>query len=252
MQDLKYALRWLRRSPGFTAAAVASLAIGIGFNTALFSVVDAVLFRPLPVHAPDELVNVYTSGSDGEPWNTTSYLDFLDLREQNGIFTDLLGYSPMFAAVSRGDRTRLAMGEIVTANYFQMLGVHAAFGRTLVPDDDRPAAERVIVVSHRYWTRELGRDPAILGRQLQLRGQTLHDRRRDRSELHGYDADVVTGSLGARSGKSMKSSLPASRTSCRRRRERSRLDRRGQRWMFVKGRLKPGAPSRRQARISRF
>jgi predicted permease len=240
MQDLKYALRWLRRSPGFTAAAVASLAIGIGFNTALFSVVDAVLFRPLPVQAPDELVNVYTSGSDGEPWNTTSYPDFLDLREQNGIFTDLLGYSPMFAAVSRGDRTRLAMGEIVTANYFQMLGVNAALGRTLVSDDDRPASARVVVVSHRYWTRELGRDPAILGRQLQLRGQSytivgvINPDFTGMTPMLSPDLWVPVREVGEIEPAGIQDVVPSPTGT-------SRLDRRGQRWMFVKGRLKPGA-----------
>ncbi|HEX2444157.1 MAG TPA: ABC transporter permease [Vicinamibacterales bacterium] len=240
MQDLKYALRWLRRSPGFTAAAVASLAIGIGFNTALFSVVDAVLFRPLPVRAPDELVNVYTSGSDGEPWNTTSYPDFLDLREQNGIFTDVLGYSPMFAAVSRGDRTRLAMGEIVTANYFQMLGVHAALGRTLVPDDDGRAAERVIVISHRYWTRELGRDPAVLGRQLQLRGQSytivgvIDPDFTGMTPMLSPDLWVPVREVGEIEPAGIQDVVPSPTGT-------SRLDRRGQRWMFVKGRLKPGA-----------
>jgi predicted permease len=240
MQDLKYALRWLRRSPGFTAAAVASLAIGIGFNTALFSVVDAVLFRPLPVHAPDELVNVYTSGSDGEPWNTASYPDFLDLREQNGIFTDLLGYSPMFAAVSRGDRTRLTMGEIVTANYFQMLGVRAALGRTLVPDDDRPAAERVIVVSHRYWTRELGRDPAVLARPLQLRGQSytivgvIDPNFTGMTPMLSPDLWVPVREAGEIEPAGIQDVVPSPTGT-------SRLDRRGQRWMFLKGRLKPGA-----------
>jgi hypothetical protein len=114
LQDLRYAARWLRRSPAFTAVAVLSLAVGIGFNTALFSVLDAVLFRPLPVHAPDRLVEVYTSSSDGDTYATASYPDFLDLQAQNSVFSDMVAYSAMMAALNLPDRSRLALGEVVT------------------------------------------------------------------------------------------------------------------------------------------
>lgn len=106
LHDIWYALRWLRRSPGFTAVAVLSLAVGIGFNTALFGILDAVLFRPLPVQAPDRLVDVFTSGADGDTYATTSYPDDLDVRDGNSVF-DMLAYSPMFAAMSLPDRSRL-------------------------------------------------------------------------------------------------------------------------------------------------
>ena len=112
--DVRYALRWLRRSPGFTLVAVASLAIGIGFNTAIFTLVDALLFRPLPVQRPDRLVDVYTSGGDGDQYATSSYSDFLDFKAQNQVFSDMFGYSPSMAAVKLTDRSRLAMGETVT------------------------------------------------------------------------------------------------------------------------------------------
>ncbi len=147
-------MRWLRKSPGFTLVAVASLAIGIGFNTALFTIVDALLFKPLPVAAPDRLVDIFTSASGFGPFSTSSYPDYLDLRAQNDVFEDIAGYSPMFAALNLDNRSRLAMGEIVTGNYFQVLGVGAALGRTLLPEDDRPGAERVAMVSNRYWRRE--------------------------------------------------------------------------------------------------
>src|SRR5262250_3601750 len=93
--DTTFALRWLRRSPGFTAVAVLSLAVGIGFNTALFTIVDALLFRPLPVERPDRLVEVYTSShDDGDLFATSSFPDFLDLKARNDVFGDMLGYSP--------------------------------------------------------------------------------------------------------------------------------------------------------------
>jgi len=132
LADVLFALRWLRRSPGFTLVAVASLAIGIGFNTALFTIVDALLFKPLPVASPDRLVDIFTSDSTGTvQYSTSSYPDYLDLDRRNEVFEGIVGYSPMFAAVNLDSRSRLAMGEIVTGNYFQLFGVSAAMGRTI-------------------------------------------------------------------------------------------------------------------------
>ena len=141
--DSRYALNWLRRSPAFTAVAVASLAIGIGFNTALFAVIDAYLLRPLPVDRPDQIVDVYTKGADGDTYATSSYPDYLDFRAQNQVFVDMAGYSPAIAALKTGEQSRMVMGEVVTGNYFSMLGVRASLGRTLLPDDDRPGAPRI-------------------------------------------------------------------------------------------------------------
>jgi predicted permease len=240
MQDVRYALRWLRRSPGFTLAAVASFAIGIGFNSALFSVVDAVLFRPLPVRAPEELVNIYTSGSDGDPWNTSSYPDLLDLRIEATVFSELIGFSPMFAAVQSGDRARLTLGEIVTGNYFRMLGVSATRGRTLLPDDDRADAERVVVISHRYWTRAFGADANIVGRPLRLRGQNyqiagvIEPRFTGMVPMLSPDVWIPVREANEVEPAGIIDVVPSPTGT-------TRLDRRGQRWLFVKGRLKPGA-----------
>src|SRR5919108_5863104 len=104
LTDVRFALRWLRKSPAFTLVAIASLSIGIGFNTALFAITDALLFKPLPVAEPSELVDVFTSlgrGSDSatEHFGTSSYPDYIDLRSQNEVFIDLVGYSPMFAGL---------------------------------------------------------------------------------------------------------------------------------------------------------
>ena len=239
MHDLRYALRWLRRTPGFTIAAVASFAIGIGFNTSLFSVVDAVLFRPLPVRAPEELVNIYTSGSDGDPWTTSSYPDLMDLRSGNGVFADIVGYSPMFTAVSSSDRTRLALGEIVTGNYFQFFGVSAIRGRALTPDDELPGADRGLVVSDRYWARELGRDPGVIGRTLRLRGQpytivgVIDPSFTGMVPMLSPDMWVTVREAGEVEPAGIQDVVPSPTGT-------GRLDRRGQRWLFAKGRLKPG------------
>ena len=184
--DVRFALRWLRRSPGFTLVAIGSLAIGIGFNTALFTLVDALLFRPLPVERPDRLADVFTTGGDGDQYATSSYPDFLDFMAQNEVFTDMLAYSPAIAAVKLTDRSRLAMGETVTGNYFQLLGVHAIVGRTLLPDDDKAGAPRVVVSSHiACGTREFGGQP-VGGRPVDPDSRpALHDRRRRAAAFTG-------------------------------------------------------------------
>ena len=241
LKDLRFALRWLRRSPGFTLVAVASLAVGIGFNTALFSVVDAVLLRPLPVRDPDRLVDVYTAGGpQGDAYATSSYPDFLDLRAQNAVFEDMLGFSPMFAIQTLGDRSRLVLGEVVTGNYFQMLGITAEAGRMLLPGDDRAGAARVVVVSDRYWRREWGGEASAIGRTVTLRGQAF--------QVVGVAPAWFTGMLPVLApemwvplarveevepaGISQSVPSPTGATP---------LERRGDRWMFVKGRLKAGA-----------
>ena len=114
LSDVRYALKWLLRSPGFAAVAILSLAIGIGFNTALFSIVDALLLRPLPVSRPDRLVDVYTRGADGDTYSTNSYPDYLDFRAKNEVFSGILAYSPSIGALKAGDRSRMALGEVVS------------------------------------------------------------------------------------------------------------------------------------------
>ena len=170
LKDIRDALRWMRRSPGFSAVAILSLGLGVGVNTAMFSLVDSLLFRPLPVTSPDTLVDVFTTGGDGDEFATTSYQDFLDLKAQNTVFSDLLGYSPMMAPLSLGDRSRISLGQVVTSNHFAMLGVQPFLGRLLVPADDDPSSPRVVVISHRMWQREFGSDPAITSKTLTLRG----------------------------------------------------------------------------------
>jgi putative ABC transport system permease protein len=240
LSDTRFALRWLRRSPGFTLVAIASLAIGIGFNTALFTLVDALLFRPLPVERPDRLVDVFTSGGDHDQYATSSYPDFLDFKAQNQVFTDMLGYSPSFGAVKLVDRSRLAMGETVTGNYFQLLGVTPVVGRALLPEDDRPGAVRVVVISHRLWTREYGASPSAIGQTMRIHNQPYTIVGVAPATFTGmvpllapgvwtamtYVDDVEPGGI--------MSTVPSPTGN-------TRLERRGTRWMFVKGRLKPDA-----------
>jgi predicted permease len=242
LTDVRYALRWLRKSPAFTLVAVASLAIGIGFNTALFAIVDAFLFRPLPVSDPARLVDIFTSGSGGvsaERYGTSSYPDYQDLRTQNATFSDLVGYSPMFGALNLGDRSRLALGEIVTGNYFQVLGVATTIGRTIVPADDRDDAPAVAMISHPYWVREFGSAPDAIGRTLKVRGDTYTIVGVTPPGFSGM-TPVLSPEIWIPLAKSLgvepvglHDVLPSPTGT-------TRIDRRGDRWLFIRGRLKPG------------
>ena len=237
--DFRFALRWLLRSPGFVIVAVASLGIGIAFNATLFAVVDSILLRPLPVRNPDQLVDLYTSGSDGEPWNTSSHPDYRDLRDRNDVFSGLAGHSAMIAAVRQGDRSRLVLGEVVTANFFDVLGVRAALGRTLAAEDDSERAERVMVISHRYWMRELGGARDAVGRTIRIVNHPY--------TIVGVAPEGFTGMVPMLSAEMwiatrwIEEIEPAGITDVvPSPGARTRLERRGYRWMFVKGRLKEG------------
>jgi len=240
LADVRFALRWLRRSPGFTLVAVASLAIGIGFNTALFTIVDALLFKPLPVASPDRLVDIFTSDSTGTvQYSTSSYPDYLDLDRRNEVFEGIVGYSPMFAAVNLDSRSRLAMGEIVTGNYFQLFGVSAAMGRTIEPRDDVPGAPRVAMVSHRYWTRELASAPDALGRSVRIRGNTYQIVGVAPSWFNGM-VPVLSPELWIPSASSLEVEPVGMHDTMPSPTGATRLERRADRWMFMRARLKPG------------
>jgi predicted permease len=239
LKDIRYAWRWMVRSPGFSVVAILSLGLGVGVNTAMFSLVDSLLFRPLPVTEPSSLVDVFTTGGDGDEYATSSYADFLDLKAQNTVFTDMIGYSPMMAPLSLGDRSRIASGQVVTSNHFTMLGVQPFLGRLLVPADDDPGSPRVAVISYRMWQREFGSDPAIAGKSLTLRGQAYTIAGVAPASFTGV-VPLITPELWLpiahveevdQMGITDNVPSPTGRTV---------LERRGMRWMFLKGRLKPG------------
>jgi putative ABC transport system permease protein len=169
MQDLRYAARVLFRAPGFTALAAAVLALGIGANSAIFSVVDAALLRPLPYHQPDRLVTLWEH-APGYPHNRTSPLNFLDWHDRNTVFAAM-------AAVSGGSRTlRIAgdaeriPGQSVTQEFFSLLRVPLLAGRAFAPDDDRAGAD-VVVIGERLWRTRFNADPAIVGSTIPLDGK---------------------------------------------------------------------------------
>ena len=241
--DVRYAISWLLRSPAFALVAIASLAIGIGFNTALFSVIDALLLRPLPIERPDRIIDIYTKGSDGDTYATTSYPDYQDLKAQNAVLTDMLGYSPAIAAVKMSDQSRMALGEVVTGNYFTLLGVPATIGRTLLPEDDRPGAPRVVTLSHRIWMRDYGGDQAVLGKTMHIRGQAYTIVGVINERFHGMvpmlqpEMWLPLAWVDDVEPAGIQDVVPSSGT--------NRLDTRGQRWLFIKARLKEGETAER-------
>ncbi len=238
MNDLRYAARALRRSPGFFAVAVLSLGLGVGVNTAMFSLVDSLLFRPLPVTAPDALVDLFTTGGNGDEYATSSYADYRDLEAQNTVFSAMTAYSPMMAPLALGDRSRVALGQIVTGNHFAMLGIQPQLGRLLAPADDRPEAERVVVLSDRMWRREFGGDPGIVGRSVTLRGLAY--------TVAGVAPAAFTGVVPLLTPElwvpmaHAEEVEPIGITNTVPGPGRTRLERRGARWLFLKGRLKDG------------
>jgi putative ABC transport system permease protein len=181
VQDVRYGLRSLRRSPGFTAVAVLTLALGIGANAAIFALVDRVLIRPLPVRDPGSLVLLRSPGpvqghvwDDGDAAASFSAPMYRQLRERAGVFEGLLGEYPFAASVATGGETERASGELVSGNYFDVLGVPPAIGRNLTPEDDRVAGARaVVVLSHGYWSRRFGNDPSVVGRTIGVNGRDL-------------------------------------------------------------------------------
>jgi predicted permease len=180
-QDLRYSLRGFRQSPIFTAVALLSIALGVGANTAIFSLMDQALLRSLPVKQPDRLV-LFSCSGPRSGWIDTSYGSdytfsyplYRDFRDGTSVFDGVFARFPVRMSMSwRGQTDRIA-GDLVSGNYFDVLGVHAAIGRTLTNDDDRtPDAHPLVVLSYGYWKRRFGADPGILNQVIQINNHPM-------------------------------------------------------------------------------
>ncbi len=173
LQDLRYALRMFVKNPVFTAAAVVTLALGIGLNAASFSAVHALLLRPLPgVQEPERLVQLYRTWP-GIEYGSNSIPHFRDLQERGeGLFEGVAAWSFQPVSLSTEGRSEIAMGQMVSANFFDVLGVEAARGRTFLPEESRgPGAHPVVVLSHGEWRSRFGGDPDVVGRTVSLNGR---------------------------------------------------------------------------------
>ena len=239
-QDLRYALRSLRRTPGATAVAVSSLAVSIAVGAVASGLIAYLLFgAPKPVRDVASLVDIYTNVRD-LPYQTSSYPDYVDVQARTTTFDAVVASSPVILAVNLGAGTRTLVGEIISGNYFDTLGIPVSLGRPLLRDDDRPGVPRTVVVSARLWRRDFGADPRVVGRIIRIRSQPY--------TIVGVAPDGFVGMtpfpaemwiplawqqdaaiMGVTDFVPSPGATP--------------LERRGERWLWLKGRLKPGRTS---------
>jgi predicted permease len=172
LADFNYGLRALVKNRGFASVAILSLALGIGANTTVFTLLNALLLRPLPVAQPNRLAAVNTLDSSNPGILFCSYPNYKDYRDRNQVFTSLILYSPILINLTGHGDPQSVMGQIVSGNYFGGLGIHAALGRGFLPEEDAsPGANPVAVISYGLWTRMFAADPAITSRSLRLNGR---------------------------------------------------------------------------------
>jgi macrolide transport system ATP-binding/permease protein len=164
-QDLRYGARQLLKRPGFTLLAIISMALGIGANTAIFSLVDTVVFRPLPVRNASELQELYGTLHNGADYTLQSYLNYKDYRDRNQVFSGLIAYRIAVASLSHNDNNERVWGTMASANYFDVLGVPPLLGRGFLPEEDQtPKSHPVVVLSYGCWQKRFASDPTIVGR----------------------------------------------------------------------------------------
>lgn len=233
--DLTYALRQLRLNPGFTLVAVLSLALGIGANTAIFQLVNAIRLKMLPVRNPQELVYIdFAPGSARSGlWTnrgaTFTYAQWEQIRSQQQAFQDMLTWSPARFNLANGGEVRYADGLFVSGDFFRALGVDAALGRTIVAQDDSQACHAGAVLSHDFWQREFGGDPGILGRTL---------------TLNSYPVPIVgvtsPSFYGVEVGNRYDFSVPLCLDSVMSENKKGRRAMLSGWWLLMMGRLKPG------------
>ncbi|HWS87828.1 MAG TPA: ABC transporter permease [Pyrinomonadaceae bacterium] len=248
LQDIRYGLRVLARTPGVTAVAVVSLALGIGANTALFSVVDEVLLKKLPVKEPERLLlfksysgqgfspGGYSGNSSNDPAGRTvrtsfPYQSYVRLRErQGGAVSDVFAFGNVTLNVNVGGEAEVASGQAVSGNYYAALGVAPHAGRLLTDEDDRASAAPAAVLSHRYWQKRFGSDPEAVGRQVNLNGVPF--------TVVGVSPQGFNGTMQV--GSSPDVTIPVT-WEPQVNTERSRMAGAGAWWLRVMGRLKEGA-----------
>ena len=241
-QDIRYAGRTLRKQPGFTTVAVLSLAVGIGLNSTIFTMVDALLFRPMPFANAGRLVTIYTSDERGEAYGSSSYPDLLDWRGANLPFDGLVGHAMMFAAVGISGDNRLAFGEVVTTNYFDVLGVPLSRGRGFLPEEElREGAAPVTVISDRLWRRDFGARGDVVGQTLTIRNRPYIVVGVAPAAFNGImpggvaDLWVPISMVDDVEPAGQIDVVPSATGT-------SRLQQRGNRWLFVKGLVRADVP----------
>jgi macrolide transport system ATP-binding/permease protein len=174
IKDIQYGIRNLLKRPSYTAIALITLALGIGANTAIFSLISTVLLRPLPVSHPEQLVEVYGTLNKGADYTIQSYLNYKDYRDRNNVFSGLMAYRFVPVSISHGNRNERLWGYLVSGNYFDVVGVPAYLGRYFQPDEDKTqGANPVAVITYGCWQKRFGSDQSVVGRQLSINGKSF-------------------------------------------------------------------------------
>ncbi len=229
LKDIRYGVRMLTKNPGVTLVAIITLALGIGANTAIFSGVSAFLMRPLSVPNPGEIIRPLEIAEDRGTTDEWSYPDFLEYRDQSSSFTGLAAEDMIQAAIGSENENDVIWGQVVSANYFDVLEVKPQFGRSFLPDEDKtPGANPVVVLSHSFWQRRLASDASIVGKTVQLNNRPY--------QVIGIAPESFGGTKFALA---LDFWTPISMAEDLRRNPGILADR-GSHWMNVIGRLKPG------------
>ncbi len=246
LSDLRFALRTLAKTPLFTGVAVLSLALGIGANTAIFSLLDQILLRMLPVKQPEQMVLLTMRGRHyGSNWggNAISYPMYRDFQDHNQVFSGMFCRFPTETALTFENQTERVQAELVSGTYFPLLGVGAAIGRTFTPEDDRtPSGHPLVVLSYDYWTTRFAGDPQILGKKVIVNSNNM--------TIIGI---AQKGFDGVELGNAAKIFLPVMMEPDLVPLSKEFLKNRRQRWVNAFGRLKPGiTPARAKASLQPF
>lgn len=236
--DLRYGIRLMFKNPGFTLVAVLSLALGVGANTAIFSVANTLMLKPLPgIKNPDGLVWVFSTMRGGSKVISTSYPNYTDYKQQNDVFSGLAAFSGLPLSLKAGDTPEVLAGQIVSGNYFDVLGVVPSAGRAFLPEEDQKGAPAVAVISHGLWKRRFGSNPNVVGQYVTINGLDFN--------IIGVAPEGFTGvevgstpdiwvplSLQTQLALPAEGNLPKS--------QQDSLTDRGFSWLNMIGRLKPG------------
>ncbi|MGZ4983486.1 MAG: ABC transporter permease [Chthoniobacterales bacterium] len=169
LQDVRFGFRQLLKKPGFAALAIISMALGIGANTSIFSLVDTVLLRPLAVKDPSQLVELYGSANNGAQWSLQSYPNYKEYRDRNTVLSGLFVYRVVVSSLTINNSSQRVWGYLVSGNYFDVLGVKPMLGRAFLPEEDAtPDSHPVAVISYNCWQRRFGGDPSVVGKTVQF------------------------------------------------------------------------------------
>jgi predicted permease len=240
LQDVRYALRALRRAPGFTLVALLTLALGIGVNSAIFGMVNAILFRPLPVDRPSELVDIYGHTVTSSAHETHSYPNYLEYRQQTTTLANVVAYSNFFAHAAVRGGSDIVIGELVSPDYFEMFGVRPTLGRTFTAEEyTGNGAHAVAILSHGTWQSRFGGDRSAVGQEFRMNGR-VYTVVGVAPQSFGGMIPAVTAQMWIPIAMAEQVEPFGNQRVSGRSSGETRFERRGQHWLHMKGRVKPG------------